>query len=110
VTYQDYISSSRWRFSAARLAELKASGFRCRLCDEPAAEDHPLEVHHRTYVRLFSELMRDLTALCSRCHFGVTDMDRRRRYSACKPTPRDVIPSIIRPLALFDPSMAGARS
>ena len=110
MTYQDYISSPRWRFSAARLGELEASGFRCRLCDEPAADDLPLEVHHRTYVRLFSELMRDLTALCSDCHFGVTDMIRRRRYSMRTPLVSDVIPSIARPLVLFDPSMAGARS
>lgn len=110
MTYQEYISSARWRFSAARLAELEASGFRCRLCDEPAADGQPLEVHHRTYARLFSELMRDLTALCGRCHFGVTDMDRRRKYSARKPTASDVIPSIVRPSPLFDPSMAGARS
>jgi predicted HNH restriction endonuclease len=110
MTYQDYISSPRWRFSAARLAELEASGFRCRLCDEQAAEGRPLEVHHRTYVRLFDELMRDLTALCAKCHFGVTDMHRRSNYSARTPTGSDVIPSITRPLVLFDPSMAGARS
>jgi predicted HNH restriction endonuclease len=110
MTYQDYISSARWRFSTARLAELEASGFRCRLCDEPATDDLQLEVHHRTYVRLFSELMRDLTALCSKCHFGVTDMHRRSKYSLRTPTASDLIPSITRPLALFDPSMAGARS
>ena len=110
MTYQHYISSAGWRLSPARLAEPEASGFRCRPCDQPATEGSPLEVHHRTYVRLFREPMRDLTALCSRCHFGVTDMDRRRRYSANKPTPRDVVPAIIRPLALFDPSIAGARS
>lgn len=110
MTYQDYISSAVWRQSPARLAELEASGFRCRLCDEPAADDLSLEVHHRTYARLFGELMRDLTALCSDCHFGVTDMLRRRRYSACTPTACDVIPSITRPLVLFDPSTAGTRS
>lgn len=110
MTYQDYISSPRWRQSSARLAELEASDFRCRLCDEPGEEGRSLEVHHRTYARLFSELMRDLTALCSDCHFGVTDMLRRRRYAARTPTASDVIPSIPRPLALFDPSQAGARS
>jgi hypothetical protein len=113
MNYLEYISSSRWRSSAARLGELAASDFRCRLCDEEAEEGLPLEVHHRTYVRLFGELMRDLTALCSECHFGVTDMLRRRHYSARPLTAGDVIPptpSIPRPLALFDPSQAGARS
>jgi predicted HNH restriction endonuclease len=110
MTYAEYISSSSWRQSAARLAELEASGFRCRLCDGPAEEGRSLEVHHRTYARLFGELVRDLTALCAECHLGVTDMLRRRRYATLTPTPSDVIPSICRPLALFDPSQAGARS
>jgi hypothetical protein len=31
MTYHDYIMSRRWREHPARLAELEASGFRCRL-------------------------------------------------------------------------------
>lgn len=103
MKYKPYISSPRWRNNPARLAELKASGFRCRLCY--ASEDEAeLQVHHRTYERLGCELAGDLLTLCKDCHFIVTDMLRRRRYAVRKPKVADVIPSIEEPKSLFDPT------
>jgi hypothetical protein len=110
MTYQDYISSSSWRNSGARLGELAAALFRCRICNDLAFAGQPLEVHHRTYERFTCELVTDLTTLCGECHRGVTSLLRGRRYATRRPLVTNVIPAISRPSALFDPSCAGARS
>ena len=104
-----YITSSRWRDSPARLAELEASGFRCRTCNASEAEAQ-LQVHHRTYERLGNEQVCDLTTLCADCHCMVTDMLRRRRYVLRSPRFADVIPAIKDPSPLFDPTRNGAPS
>jgi hypothetical protein len=45
MNYDDYINSGRWRNSPARLAELEASGFRCRICNGDG-EGSAVEIHH----------------------------------------------------------------
>ena len=109
MNYASYISSSKWRRSGARLGELQLAGFRCRTCNAPAGAD-PLEVHHRTYERLGRELVGDLTALCRKCHFGVTEILRGRHYALLSPMTADIMTTVIRPAVLFDHSRAGARS
>jgi hypothetical protein len=101
--YRRYISSPEWRRSPARLAELEASGRRCRLCDA-GGESVRLEVHHRTYARLFCELPSDLTTLCSPCHREVTSILRGRRYEAREPKVADVHRPLPFPSALHDPT------
>jgi len=107
VTYQSYINGSRWRNNPARLAEIEAAGFRCRICNTHKDEAQ-LEVHHRTYERLGCERVDDLTTLCRDCHYVVTDMLRRRRYVPRRPRSADVIPAIEKANPLFDPSRNGA--
>jgi 5-methylcytosine-specific restriction endonuclease McrA len=106
MDYYKYITSSRWRHNPARLAELEAAGFRCRLCNSPRNEVQ-LEVHHRTYERLGYERADDLTTLCRLCHAGVTDMLRRRRYVLRRPRLADVIPAIENANPLFALSSKG---
>jgi 5-methylcytosine-specific restriction endonuclease McrA len=108
MNYATYISSAKWRRSEARLGELQLAGFRCRTCNASAATD-PLEVHHRTYERLGRELVGDLTALCRKCHVGVTDILRGRRYALLSPMTADIVTSVVRPAILFDHSRAGAQ-
>ena len=79
--YEAYIRSDRWRRSPARLAELAASGNRCRLCARSGPEVS-IEVHHSDYSRLGREGPHDLCALCRECHRVVTAELRRRRYQA----------------------------
>jgi 5-methylcytosine-specific restriction endonuclease McrA len=93
MTYQGYINSGSWRDNPARLAELKAADFRCRLC-YASKDDAQLEVHHRTYARLGREQVGDLITLCKECHHIVTDMLRRRRYCQLHPRFADVIPAL----------------
>ncbi len=101
--YADYIRSALWRNNPARLAELAASGGRCRTCNRGAAEVE-LQVHHRTYARLGAELVGDLTTLCVECHRVITDLLRRRSYGLRSPKFSDVVRAIASAGPLKDPT------
>ena len=103
MTYRRYIASHRWRQNPARLAELKASGFRCRVCNDDGAGS-ALEVHHRTYANLFNEQVGDLTALCRTCHRVVTDHLRRVRFGQRQPAYANIRSALDNPSPLFDPT------
>lgn len=60
--YLAYLDSGQWK--ETRSLALARDGHRCRVCNR---EKH-LDVHHRTYARLFSEDLGDLTTLCRNCH------------------------------------------
>lgn len=60
--YLDYLQSEAWKIR--REMALEAAGYACQLC--PATRK--LDVHHRTYSRLFGERLADLTVLCRDCH------------------------------------------
>jgi hypothetical protein len=103
VDYAKYIGSALWRNNPARLAELAASGGRCRTCNR-AAPEVELQVHHRTYERLGVEDVGDLTTLCTECHRLITDLIRRRRYVQKTPQFGDLISSIAFPSPPRDPT------
>ena len=103
MDYHKYIASCRWRRNLARLAELEAAGFCCRLCSDNG-EGAALEVHHRTYANLGREQPGDLTALCRTCHGVVTDHLRRLRYSRRVPAHADLRCALENPPPLFDPT------
>jgi 5-methylcytosine-specific restriction endonuclease McrA len=104
MNYDDYINSGRWRNSPARLAELEASGFRCRICNGDG-EGSAVEIHHRTYARLGNEQSSDLTALCSGCHRVVTDHLRRARFARHAPRHANIRVALDVPAPLFDPTV-----
>jgi 5-methylcytosine-specific restriction endonuclease McrA len=106
LTYNEYIQSDAWRRSDARLSELKAAEYRCRLCNAEATDGCPLEVHHRTYERLGRELPTDLTALCRECHKIVTSLLRARRYAITVPIHVDISLDDAR-TRLIDPTRGG---
>lgn len=62
VDYDKYIMSPEWAYR--REERLRFAGHRCELCNV----DGRLEVHHRTYERLGSEMLTDLIVLCEVCH------------------------------------------
>lgn len=62
TAYHEYLRSAEWRV-VKRLA-LDNAGGRCELCNSTEA----LNVHHRTYDRVFREVLSDLTVLCRGCH------------------------------------------
>lgn len=100
--YQRYIASSAWRNNPARLAELKASGMRCRICNA-SAERTELQVHHRTYERFEHELAEDLTTLCADCHFDFTLIMRGRQYASRIPKRADVPRLLVNQPKVTDP-------
>ena len=104
MIYQSYINSRRWRNSPARLAELKASGFRCRLCNGER-KDSAIEVHHRTYTRLGNEQPGDLTTLCRICHRVVTDHLRPAKFAQRAPRHANIRVALDNPTQLFDPTV-----
>jgi 5-methylcytosine-specific restriction endonuclease McrA len=103
MNYHDYIASRTWRQSSARLAELEAAGFRCRVCNDDGTLS-AIEVHHRTYANLGCERPSDLTALCRDCHRVVTDHLRRLRYAHRVPAHANVRSALEGPARLFDPT------
>lgn len=109
MNYLDYITSRRWHQNPVRLAELKAAGFRCRLCNDNG-KGSTIEVHHRTYANLGNEQPGDLTALCRICHRVVTDHLRRLRYAQCVPAHANIRSAIEAPSPLFDPTFKEAVS
>lgn len=60
--YLAYLETEHWQ--KTRASALERAGGRCQLCNT----NRRLQVHHRTYERLGSELPGDLTVLCRRCH------------------------------------------
>jgi hypothetical protein len=79
MTYEQYISSDRWR--RLRAAAIERDGGRCRLCDA----DGRLEVHHRRYPprgQWHLDSLDALTTLCIPCHDIITEKQRATRYGA----------------------------
>lgn len=62
VDYQEYMRSPQWK--RKRHQVLTYWNNRCGMCYNPGK----LQVHHRTYERLGSELITDLIPLCVDCH------------------------------------------
>jgi len=60
--YEAYLRSAVWR--ERRNAILARASGRCELCEISDA----VQVHHLTYIRLGSELLTDLLAVCANCH------------------------------------------
>lgn len=57
-----YLASAHWQRRSRRARRL--AGYRCQRC----GAERPLDVHHKSYRRLFWEFDRDLIAVCRRCH------------------------------------------
>jgi hypothetical protein len=74
--YKAYMESNEWKAFANRVREFW--GNRCAVCYRAG----PLEVHHRTYVRLGHELPTDCIAVCKRCHARCDDRRRREATNA----------------------------
>lgn len=78
--YRLYLESERWLKKREKV--LERDGHCCTLC----TSIDTLQVHHKTYIRLYRERVSDLTTLCKKCHEGVTTMLRKRRgWTGLKP-------------------------
>jgi len=61
--YQIYLNSPEWKEKSKLIKE--RDNYTCQKCYSTNKE---LNVHHKTYERIFHELLEDLTTLCRDCH------------------------------------------
>jgi len=71
--YYEYLKSPEW--NKKRKAKIKEAGGRCQLCNTKGK----LSVHHRTYDRVYNEILTDLIALCDNCHKKFHDIDTQQK-------------------------------
>jgi len=62
TNYKDYLKSDEWY--KIRAQKIEEADNRCQLCYKLGK----LQVHHRTYKRIFNEKLSDLIVLCKNCH------------------------------------------
>jgi len=75
VRYESYINGPDWKVRRAR--HLLSYGKQCEACHRT----QDIEVHHRTYDRMGSELDSDLAVLCDACHQSVHILHDTLAYS-----------------------------
>jgi hypothetical protein len=63
-SYAEYLRSERWQTRRRRFFA-KRRRLACYVC---RAEDKPLDLHHKTYIRVGRERDSDLIMLCRECH------------------------------------------
>lgn len=63
--YEAYLNSLEW--IEMKIDLLQGRGCKCQKCGKPKPPNK-LQIHHKTYKRIFNELPSDLIILCARCH------------------------------------------
>lgn len=61
--YEIYLESEKWKIKSNRIK--KRDNYTCQCC---SSKDIELNVHHKTYERIYYEEDEDLTTLCRDCH------------------------------------------
>jgi 5-methylcytosine-specific restriction endonuclease McrA len=78
--YKQYLKSIEWKAIRLDIIQLRQSCERCGSIKR-------LEVHHKTYARLFNEKLSDLELLCSTCHrkeHNIKSNKKKRRKNRFK--------------------------
>jgi hypothetical protein len=70
--YNNYIQSDKWKEKAIKI--INRDGNKC-IC----GSTEKLQVHHKSYDRLFNELESDLITLCDTCHVFITNKNKSER-------------------------------
>lgn len=68
ISYRDYLQSDHWRDLKRRFRASRLCKRACYACE---ARGLPLEIHHKSYNRMWSEKLHDLIELCAECHSAV---------------------------------------
>jgi len=63
MPYDEYLQTEHWQHF--KTEALKASGYRCKMCNTP---DDTLHVHHNNYGNRGRETFNDIIVLCGDCH------------------------------------------
>lgn len=67
--YREYLQSEKWKKKRQKV--LKRDNFECQYrvwIFFKCKSKKKLQVHHKTYKRVFRERMSDLVTLCEKCH------------------------------------------
>jgi 5-methylcytosine-specific restriction endonuclease McrA len=64
--YKSYIQSAKWR--SFKKTIISHRGEKCEKC---GSKPGSLDLHHKTYARLFNELPQDVMLLCRECHSNI---------------------------------------
>ena len=81
--YTNYLHSEEWQLKREEVFSLR--GRKCERCNKDLT-NKIADVHHKTYDRLFNELMEDLEVLCRPCH-QEEHKDKRNGLDAKKVSP-----------------------
>jgi 5-methylcytosine-specific restriction endonuclease McrA len=73
--YRAYLKSEAWQKKRRKV--LIRDKFECKKCG--CQDRRKLQVHHKTYDRLFKESLSDLETLCKKCHKKVHEESRKKR-------------------------------
>jgi 5-methylcytosine-specific restriction endonuclease McrA len=78
MNYYEYLKSSEWKEKKKKFysSGYFKKGIFCMCCK---AKDKPLEVHHKTYKRLFKERLSDLFSACRECHQNIHNLHKTRK-------------------------------
>lgn len=85
LKYEAYINSQEWK--ELKIDLLQQRGCSCERCNKKLAPNK-LQVHHKTYERLYEELATDLEILCGPCHMnehGIIKKQKRKLQKIRKP-------------------------
>ena len=76
--YKDYLKSDIWK--GKRELVLDTLGKKCKKC----CTHKNLQVHHKTYDRIFHECIEDFEVLCFKCHviYHGSESDIRKKRAA----------------------------
>ena len=80
--YRTYLKSEAWQRKRRKV--LIRDRYTCQKCGEK--DRKLLQVHHKTYDRVFKESLSDLITLCKKCHKLEHNKRRRRRKKRKKKT------------------------
>lgn len=91
MKYYEYIKSDAWKekkkkfYSSKMYKLLKGEGkWNCYCCSK---NDVPLDLHHRTYKRLFNEHIGiDLVPVCRDCHSEIHKLFNTKKVTLWKAT------------------------
>lgn len=83
-SYNDYLRSAHWRETRARFWASRGGGCLCDACLERRAT----QVHHRTYKRIGRERLKDLAAVCDRCHREIHEIINAAGTRSCASLPQ----------------------
>jgi hypothetical protein len=79
MNYESYLKSKRWKNLRSRFRRERV--WRCEVC----GFDRDLQLHHKTYERLGSEELDDLTPLCQTCHSALHQLEREGQTTSLNP-------------------------